>query len=222
MHHSTSEKGAYPKKRRYEDYINYGLEAERTGKPIKGVKGVWPLWILPYAMLIHWTYDQMHTMNNVICDSNKSIRPSNSGNKSKTGHLYKHKNRTYSQTVINGCRKEGIHEHMWDGVKPPWVLTKADCNTIDNLCTQVLGWYASDEVPLNVMRAGHALKSHDTIHWAAVFGRFVLCYFYVTFHWNYIISHCVAIMSNNVIIMSLFSIVGTDGVCLTTEITQIT
>ena len=136
-----------------------------------GVKGVWPLWILPYARLIHWTYDLMHTLNNVITDSNKSIRPTNSGNKSKNGHLYKHENRTFSQRVVIACKKEGIHDHMWEGGKPPWVLSKSNCKDMDLLCTQVLGWYSSEEVPLNVMRAGHALKSHDTIHWAAVFGR---------------------------------------------------
>ena len=115
----------------------------------------------------------MHTLNNVIRDSNNSLRPTNTGNKSTKGHLYSHSNRTYSSRVVNACKKEGIHEAIWEGAKPPWVLTKADCKTMDTLCTQVLGWYASEEVPLNVMRAGHAMNSHDTIHWAAVFGRFV-------------------------------------------------
>ena len=63
---------------------------------------------------------------------------------------------------------------MWDSTKPPWVMTKAECKLNDTLCTQVLGWYDSEEIPLNVMRAGDALKSHDTIHWAAVFGRWCL------------------------------------------------
>lgn len=174
MHHFSNEEGKYPKKRKYRDYIKYGEMAERTGKAVHGVKGIWPLHLLPYAALIHWTYDLMHTLNNVVNDSNNSLRPTNSGNKSNKGHLYRHTNRTYSTSVVNGCKKDGIHNHLWGGAKPPWVLSKKDCKAIDDLCKQVLGWYASEEIPQNVMRAGHALKSHDTIHWATVFGRWCL------------------------------------------------
>ena len=171
MHYSTSEEGKYPKKRKYQDYVQSGEIAEVTGVAVDGVKGVWPLHILPYAYLIHWTYDLMHTLNNVVNDSNNSLRPTNSGNNSKKGHLYKHTNRTYTSSVVNGCKKDGIHNHLWDGSLPPWVLTKTQCKDIDQLCKQVLGWYSSEEVPQHVMRSGHALKSHDTIHWATVFGR---------------------------------------------------
>ena len=53
----------------YAEYVRNGVEAERRGTAVNGVKGVWVLHTLPYASHIHWTKDMMHTFDNIICDS---------------------------------------------------------------------------------------------------------------------------------------------------------
>jgi hypothetical protein len=66
FHFSSDEHRPCPKKRSYACYLANADEAERQGVPVEGVHGRWPLHILPYAHLIHWTTDFMHTANNVI------------------------------------------------------------------------------------------------------------------------------------------------------------
>jgi hypothetical protein len=135
----------------------------------KGVKGLWTLDILPYAALIHWTTDMMHTFNNVIRDSLNSLRPSYSGNDS--GLYYKHINRTYTDNVAQQCLQEDIFSSVFStsNAIPPWVLRKQQCLDVDESMKRVLGAHTSEEVPPFIMRGGGAKKSHDTIHWAHTF-----------------------------------------------------
>ena len=101
LHFSFDEEGTTPEPRSYEQYILDGTEADRMntleGKKnlhVNGVMGVWSLHILPYASLIHWTLDLMHTFSNVIEDCLKSIIPKHGG---RSGLLYQNENRTYDK-----------------------------------------------------------------------------------------------------------------------------
>ena len=137
--------------------------------------GVWSLHVLPYAFLIHWTMDAMHTFNNIITDTNKSLRPSNSGVTTDDGRLFKSSNRSYSTSVINACHKEDIYPNLVSSkVRPPWVLSKEECINMDVMLTKIIGSHKSEEIPQRVMRSGKSSKSHDTIHWATTFGRYLL------------------------------------------------
>ena len=175
LHYTDDDYNAHPKNRSYEEYVKNAREAERTGLPVDGVKGLWSLAILVYAHLIHWTMDMMHTFNNVITDITKSLRPTNSGKTSKTGTvLYKSANRSYCSSVVEACHHYDIHPGIHAKKAPPWVLKKEKCIDMDKQLRQVIGSYRSDEIPQNVMRAGKAGKSHDTIQWATLFGRYLL------------------------------------------------
>jgi hypothetical protein len=168
-----------PMKRKYEDYIRDGLEAEELNRTsttakkfnVNGVKGVWCLHILPYASKIHWTYDLMHTFNNVITDALSSIVPTYSG---KAGLLYPNENRTICSSVIDACKSEKIHRYLYDGTVPPWVLSVEDCINIDKMQHYIIGQFTSEEFVTNVMRGRKAKRSHDTIYWACVYSRWLL------------------------------------------------
>jgi hypothetical protein len=181
MHFVDDEKGKLPKKRSYEEYRKNGQAAEARGEAVEGVLGVWSLDILPYADLTHWTIDYVHTMNNVTTDSVNSMRPTYGGSNSKSkkhkksnDKMYAHTNRTYTTSVVNACKKDDIHAHLYTGQRPPWVFSKQDCMLIDEKMTKLIGACSSEEVPLNIMRAGHMKRSHDTIHWANTFSNWCL------------------------------------------------
>ena len=88
--------------------------------------------------------------------------------------MYAHKNRTYLPGVVSACREDNIHAHLYTGKTPPWVLSKKLCMQIDNKLTRVLGAAYSEEIPRDIMKAGHMKRSHDTIHWATTFGQYCL------------------------------------------------
>jgi len=177
---SYDEEGTKPTLRTYDEYIRDGLEAERlndlgvNGKKnnyVNGVMGVWALHVLPYAHLIHWTYDLMHTFSNIIEDCLKSIIPKHGG---RTGLLYENDNRTYNKTVVAACRDEKIHRYLHNGEIPPWVLTADDCIAIDRSQMNIIGSFSSEELVRNVMRAHKGARCHDTIYWASVYSRWLL------------------------------------------------
>ena len=82
--------------------------------------------------------------------------------------------RSYCAGVKAGCEDEDIFRFLEAPGRPPWVLELDECLEIDKAMTRVIGSFASDEVPLNIMRAGKCEKSHDTIHWAHTFSRWCL------------------------------------------------
>ena len=169
-----------PKKRTYTDYKESAAiaEVENRDKPPnsrslyahRGVKKLWCLDILPYAKHIHWTVDMMHCWNNVIHDMLNSLRPSQSGDKT----LYRHKNRTTTTSVIAACEMENIHHHLLEDTNPSWIFTKAECVSADAQMLKIIGRSIYEERPLNVMRAGKAKNSHDTILWAMTYARWCL------------------------------------------------
>lgn len=176
LHYTDDDHNGRPRNRTYEEYKSSAKEAQRRGKAVDGVKGLWSLAILVYAHLIHWTMDLMHTFNNVIADINKSLRPTNSGKKAKKGGslLFKSANRSYCASVVSACEHHDIHAGIQTKTAPAWVLTKEKCIEMDEQLRQVIGSYKSEEIPQNVMRSGTASKSHDTIQWATLFGRYLL------------------------------------------------
>jgi hypothetical protein len=157
--------------------INATKEEEKLPEHVNGVKGLWVLNVLPYAALIHWTVDMMHTFNNVVHNTIDSMRPTYTQNTS--GRYYPHKNRTYHANVQAKCKAEGIFLEVFDNNSeknwiPPWCLTKKECLHNDKMMHQVIGCFNSDDIPLNVFRAGKAQKSHDTIQWAHIFSPWIL------------------------------------------------
>ena len=116
----------------------------------------------------------MHTLNNIISDLNKSLRPTNSGVTTAEGKLFKSANRSASASVITAAQCEGIFVKLDPKKTPPWVLSKHECIAIDTKLTKIIGSHKSEEIPQKVMRSGKASKSHDTIQWATAFGRYVL------------------------------------------------
>lgn len=136
---------------------------------VNGVYGLWSLDILPYASSIHWTMDFMHTTNNICHDMINSIRPTHSG---ITGLYYNHKNRTYDEGVATACREEKIFPVLNGSLKPDWVLEIDECLEIDRSMNNIIGQFRSEEIVKNVMRAGKAEKSHDTVYWCIVYARF--------------------------------------------------
>ena len=174
MQYSDEEFRPPPRLRSYDEYIRAGREAEERNKDVDGVKGVWVLHRLPYAEYIHWTVDMMHSMANVIQDTLNSMRPTNSG----SNKLYKHINRTYCAPVMAASLEEGTFRvpfNEMDGTNiPPWCLTKEECILADERMNYILGGHEGDEFPKDVMRAGRAKKSHDTIFWATTFSAWCL------------------------------------------------
>ena len=123
MHFGFQETRKIPRKRTYEEYITNGTTAIATSNPCNGVKGIWKFHVLPYASDIAWTVDAMHAHNNVVCDILSSIRPTNGGDK----QLFKHRNRTTHEKVINACHEEGIPTTFHH------VFTKGDCIKADSI-----------------------------------------------------------------------------------------
>jgi len=164
MHFGFKESRQKPRKRSYDEYIASGKTAIETKSPCNGVKGIWKFHILPYACDIAWTVDAMHAHNNVVCDMLSSIRPTNGGDK----QLFKHKNRTTHDKVLNACQAEGIPTSTHH------VLSKADCIRADSVMKKVLGQYSSGEVPRGVMKKGSGRNSHDTILWATTWAPWCL------------------------------------------------
>lgn len=171
-----------PVKRTYTDYVTYArIAQDRQNNGLardkdfafRGVKKKWPLHVLPYADKIHWTMDMMHTLNNVVTDMLKSIRPTFTGDTT----LGRHTNRTTTERVLKGCQDDNIHIHMaWAntvGNSPPWILTKKECVEADKRMLQIIGACGPDESPKLVMKRGHANNSHDTIYWATTYARLV-------------------------------------------------
>ena len=164
-----------PRKRNYAEYVYNARTAanfQRSGRVSdksyahEGVKSLWSLHILPYAHFIHWTVDMMHSMNNVIQDCIKSLRPNFSGDTA----MGKSVNRTMDANVIEGCRLDGIHPNLGNR-DPPWVFTKNDCIHADKCLKRIIGARNPDEKPADVMKRGHANNSHDTIYWAMTYAR---------------------------------------------------
>ena len=133
--------------------------------------GVWSLHVLPYARLIHWTLDLMHTFSNVIEDCLKSIIPKHGG---RSDLLYSNENRTYDKKVVTACKNEKIHHYLHKGNVPPCVLTADQCVAIDRSQFDIIGSFTSDEFVKNVMRGHKSSRSHDTIYWASMYSRWLL------------------------------------------------
>lgn len=187
LEYAGNEHGVRPTKKTYENYRKNGVEAKELNEAeyerrlkgnnnlnfqhidVNGVYGLWSLDVLPYAEKIHWTMDFMHTTNNICHDMLNSIRPTHSG---ITGLYYCHKNRTYDEGVAEACRNEKIFQVLNEDVKPDWVLEVDECLDIDRSMNNVMGQFESEELVKNVMRAGKAEKSHDTIYWCIVYARF--------------------------------------------------
>ena len=140
---------------------------------VDGVYGIWSFNTLPYAADIHWTVDFMHTCNNICCDMLKSTRPTHSG---VSGLYYEHGNRTYSDGIVAACKSEKIFRVLESNLKPDWVLELNECLAMDRAMNNIMGQCRSEEIVKNVMRAGHAEKSHDTIYWCIVYARFKCAY----------------------------------------------
>ena len=66
--------------------------------------------------MIQWTYDLMHTFNNIITDALGSIVPTYSG---RTGLYYPNDNRTHCNSAVDACKKEKIHRYLYKGERPP-------------------------------------------------------------------------------------------------------
>jgi len=141
---------------------------------VEGVYGLWCLAALPYANLIHWTVDMMHSFANIIQDTLNSLRPTKSH---VAGLYYQHNNRTYGDSVKNACVRDNtfpILQQLRPREAPPWVLEAKHCLQMDADMNNVMGAFASDEIPKHIFRAGKCQKSHDTIHWAHVFSQWCL------------------------------------------------
>ena len=135
---------------------------------VNGVYGLWCFDILPYARDIHWTFDFMHSSNNVCHDMLNSTRPSHSG---VSGLYYEHSNRTYNSSVVQACKDEKIFKCLELPTKPDWVLEMNECILMDKSMKNIMGQFRSEELVENVMRGGRAEKSHDTIYWCVVYAR---------------------------------------------------
>ena len=135
---------------------------------VNGVYGLWCFKDLPYAEDIHWTIDYMHTTNNVCHDLLNSVRPNHSG---IPGLYYQFNNRSYDDGVIAACRNEKIFKVLYGDMKPDWVFEIEECIQMDNSMSNIMGQMKSQELVKNVMRAGKAEKSHDTIYWCIVYAR---------------------------------------------------
>jgi hypothetical protein len=181
-----------PQRRTYVEYVDSAAEAAENVRKknapratteekklpahIRGVYAMWCLFILPYADLIHWTVDMMHSFSNVIKDLIDSLRPTASA---IAGIYYKHTNRTYKPDVVADCQRAHIFPNLillnkTTNKRPPWVLKKSTCIDIDKQMANILGAYMNDDIPQHIMRAGKCEKSHDTIQWAHIFGNWCL------------------------------------------------
>jgi hypothetical protein len=176
-----------PDMKTYENYIKNGKKAtqmneEEYRKKLShgdrlqfkhidenGVYGLWCLKDLPYAKDIHWTIDYMHTCNNVCHDFLNSVRPNHSG---IPGLYYSFKNRTYDDGVVSACKDEKIFKVLYGDMKPDWVFEVEECIQMDKSMNNIMGQMKSQELVKNVMRAGKAEKSHDTIYWCIVYARY--------------------------------------------------
>ena len=184
--YSSDEVLGFPEMKTYENYINNGniatqLNEEEYQKRLsqnhslqfnhideKGVYGMWCFKDLPYAKDIHWTMDYMHTSNNVCHDYLNSVRPTHSA---IPGIYYAFKNRTYDEGVVSVCKDEKIFKVLYGDLKPDWVLEVDECIQMDKSMNNIMGQMKSQELVKNVMRAGKAEKSHDTIYWCIVYAR---------------------------------------------------
>lgn len=187
LEYTENERRLIPTMKTYEEYRENGMEAEKLNEAeylrklkkkeklnskhidVNGVYGLWSLDILPYAKSIYWTMDFMHTTNNICHDMLNSIRPTHS---IITGLYYGHKNRTYDEGVVEACKTEKIFDVLNSDLKPDWVLEVEECLEMDRSMNNIMGQFRSEEVVKNVMRAGKAEKSHDTIYWCIVYARF--------------------------------------------------
>ena len=101
---------------------------------------------------------------------NRSFRPTNSGDTS----LGKTINRTYKQATIESCESEGIHKRLWtpptSSEVPPWVFDKAECIRADRRMKCIIGPPGTRRIG-QVMKAGSAENTHDTLEWAFTFAR---------------------------------------------------
>ena len=112
-----------PKRRTYQDYLNYGrIVAETNDTHHEGVKGLWVLDVLPYAKHIRITVDAMHAQYNV-CKDKLNVMKSKVGRKD---------NRSTSSNTLEACLSEGIEGNNF-------VLTNEECKEIDSCMTRVIG-----------------------------------------------------------------------------------
>ena len=100
----------------------------------------------------------------------RSFRPTNSGDTS----LGKTVNRTYKETTIKDCQTEGIHKRLYlpptSLEVPPWVFDKAECIRADKRMKCLIGPPGTTRIR-QVMKAGRAENTHDTLEWAFTFAR---------------------------------------------------
>jgi hypothetical protein len=161
-----NETGNRPVQRSYDSYHESAVEAKATKETVDGVKGVWAFDILPYRHLIVWGKDPMHAFNNAITDAIRCITPT-----SKSGYV-KRENRTEKKSTRQECKKRNYHDYLWEEEtekdSAPWSLSVQDCIRIDSKMHAVIG-ANHDEVPMKVMKRGHADKTHSTIFWASTY-----------------------------------------------------
>lgn len=86
----------------------------------------------------------------------------------------KNTNRTYKDSVIESCKKDGFHKQLWtppsDRLVPPWVFTKQECKQADKRMTSIIGPPGTMRIR-NVMKSGRGDNTHDTQEWAYVYAR---------------------------------------------------
>ena len=66
---------------------------------------------------------------------------------------------------------QGIHEHLQEDNRAPWIFTKKECIEADACMKRIIGACSYEERPMGVMKSGKAANSHDTIQWATVYAR---------------------------------------------------
>jgi len=87
-------------------------------------------------------------------------------------------NRTYKDSVVLACQESGVHPKLWtaphDTEVPPWVFSKIECVAADKRMKSIIGPAGTMRIK-NVMKAGKADNTHDTLEWAFTYARW--CWF---------------------------------------------
>jgi hypothetical protein len=149
--YSWKESGVAPSKIAYDDYIT------------KHYPDIWPLHPLPYAHLIGWSKDMMHTFANVIKDSVNVIRPSVQG---------KFENRTSKLNVREACKEANVHAHLHivsgqPCQQPAWVFSPTEIKDVN---TAMDGMHVAKNLK-RPFKHGGGKNSHDKILWATKYAK---------------------------------------------------
>jgi hypothetical protein len=141
--------------RGYDVMMQEAAQAEVTGEPVNGIKGLHPFVRLPYAKSMSRSNDLMHAAGNVAKQFLKMLVP----------HCNERKNRCVSREVLAYEHERGRFLDLTVNGAMPWTLSKRERDLV-NARLDVIQTSERSEVPKLIMKHMGRKNTHEILVFA--------------------------------------------------------